>query len=153
VALAGAAHRLREDVNLERLLAAVGLRQAAHPDERVVLDLGQRRGDDAAHHGVIRHLDPVDYLTVARAHRQHRPVDRLDRAAHANRRGLLRKARARGEQQRRGKQAGHPSCHLVVIRFIAARQWPAEAAGIVCHLSEAPCGAKIRQACGRLAGR
>src|SRR6266446_29173 len=47
--LAGAAHRLGEDMDLHCLLAAVGLRHAGDADERVVLDVGERRLDCAAH--------------------------------------------------------------------------------------------------------
>src|SRR5262245_1246998 len=63
--LAGAAHRLRKDMDLHRLLAAVGLRHASDADERVVLDVGERRLDDAAHRGVVGQLDLVGGLAVA----------------------------------------------------------------------------------------
>src|SRR6516162_4879622 len=49
VTLAGAAHRLGEDMNLHRLLAAVRLGHAGDADERVVLDVGERGLDYAAH--------------------------------------------------------------------------------------------------------
>jgi hypothetical protein len=51
------AHRLGEDVDLHRLLAAVGLRHAGDADERIVLDVGERRLDDSAHRGIVTRAD------------------------------------------------------------------------------------------------
>src|SRR5947207_2029534 len=39
MAFAGAAHGLRENMDFHRLLAAVGLRHAGDPDERILLDI------------------------------------------------------------------------------------------------------------------
>ena len=120
--LAGAAHRLREDMNFHRLLAAVGLRHAGDADEGVVLDVGERRLDDAADRGIVGQLDLVRGLAVARLDRQQRPVDRLHRAAHANWRRLLGKARGCGKQQ---GEAGYPEnapCGLVHVVLPKSRR-------------------------------
>src|SRR5262245_48047012 len=91
--LAGAAHRLGEDVDLHRLLAAVGLRHAGDADKRIVLDVGERCLDDSAHRGIVGQPYLVCRLPVARLDRQHRSIDRLDRPAHAHRRRRLGKTR------------------------------------------------------------
>src|SRR5215831_10316087 len=124
--LAGAAHRLREDVDLHRLLAAVGLRHAGDADKRVALDVGERRLDDAAHRGIVGQLHLVCRLPVARLDRQNGSVDRLDRAAHPHRRRLLGKARGCDKQQGKTGRAERAPCDLVhvVLRNLVAGETP-----------------------------
>ena len=57
MSVAGAAHRLGEDVHLERLLAAIGLRHAGDADVGALLDVGERGLDQRDHHRVVRQLD------------------------------------------------------------------------------------------------
>src|SRR6516164_7899334 len=113
--LASAAHRLGEDMNLHRLLAAVGLRHAGDADERIVLDVGERRLDDAAHRGIVGQPHLVCRLPVARLDRQHGSVDRLDRAAHTHLRRLLGKARGCDKQQGKTGRAERAPCDLVHV--------------------------------------
>src|SRR5262245_61295078 len=124
--LASAAHRLGEDMDLHRLLAAVRLRHAGDADERVVLDVGERCFDDAAHRRIIGQPHLVCRLPVARLDRQHRPVDRFDRAAHAHRRRLLGKARGCDKQQCKTGRAERAPCDLVhvVLRNLVAGETP-----------------------------
>jgi hypothetical protein len=70
VTFGGAAHRFRENVDLQRLLTAVRLRQSAHPDEGVGLDIGEGSALEPTHHGVIGDLDLVGHLVVARLDRE-----------------------------------------------------------------------------------
>jgi hypothetical protein len=51
--LAGAAHRLGEDVDFDCAEAAVRLRHCGHFDKRVLFDVGERRFDDAGDLRVI----------------------------------------------------------------------------------------------------
>src|SRR5262252_2321341 len=115
VTLAGAAHRLGEDVDLHRLLAAVGLRHAGDADERIVLNVGERGLDDPAHRGIVGQPHLVCRLPVARLDGEHRSVDRLDRAAHAHRRWLLGKARGCDKQQGKTGRAERAPCDLVHV--------------------------------------
>src|SRR5262245_24378520 len=113
--LASAAHRLWEDMNLHCLLAAVRLGHAGDPDERVVLDVGERCLDDAAHRRIVGQPHLVCRLPVARLDCQHGSVDGLDRAAHANRRWLLGKAHGCGKQQGKTGRAESAPCDLVHV--------------------------------------
>src|SRR6516225_7973952 len=122
VTLAGAAHRLGEDMNLHRLLAAVRLGHAGDADERVVLDVGERGLDDAAHRRVVGQLHLIGRVPVARLDRQHGSVDRLDRAAHANRRWLLGKAHGCGKQQGKTGRAERAPCDLVHVVLPKSRR-------------------------------
>ena len=68
------------------------------PDASNAADDGEQSILTDAAYGPIRaeleqFLDLVAGLAVARLDREHRPIDRLDRSAHANRRRLLGKAR------------------------------------------------------------
>src|SRR5215510_8891195 len=113
--LAGAAHRLGEDVDLHRLLAAVGLRHAGDADKRIVLDVGERCLDYAAHRGIVGQPYLVCRLPVARLDRQHRSIDRLDRPAHAHRRRLLGKTRGCDKQQGKTGRAERAPCDLAHV--------------------------------------
>ena len=96
-------------MNLQGLLAAIGLRHAGHTDERVLLNVGERRLDDAAHGRVVGELDLVG-LAVAGLHRDDRPVRGFYRAAHPNRLRLLGKGDGCGEDQaKRGRPHGPPN--------------------------------------------
>src|SRR5215472_4330703 len=122
VTLAGTAHRLGEDMNLHRLLAAVRLGHAGNADKRVVLDVGERCLDDAAHRRVVGQLHLVCRMPVARLDRQHGSVDGLDRAAHANRRWLLGKAHGCGKQQGKTGRAERAPCDLVHVVLPKSRR-------------------------------
>src|SRR6266436_730070 len=113
--LASASHRLGEDMNLHRLLAAVRLGHAGDADKRVVLDVGERCLDDAAHRRIVGQPHLVCRLPVARLDCQHGSVDGLDRAAHANRRWLLGKAHGCGKQQGKTGRAERAPCDLVHV--------------------------------------
>src|SRR5579871_979257 len=90
VPLAGPAHRFREDVNLDRLLAAIGLGHAGGADELARLDVGHGRLHDR--HIEVRIDDgELDLGAVAILHDIDRAVDLLDRAADAQR--FLRRCR------------------------------------------------------------
>ena len=54
VTFTGTAQCLGKNVDLDRLLGAVGLRHPGHADKRILLDVGERRLDDASHRRVIR---------------------------------------------------------------------------------------------------
>src|SRR5262249_35255592 len=82
--LASAAHRLGEDMDLHRLLAAVGLRPASYADEGVILYSAECRLGDAAYGGVIGQFDRV-IGPFSRFDRQNWPVDAFDCATQPNR--------------------------------------------------------------------
>ena len=109
---AGAAHRFREDVHLDRLLTSVRLRHAGRADEQAGLDVGKRRLDDRDHDAVVHERD-FQLGAVARFDDIDRSLHAIDRAAHAD--GILRVGGGakRGEQQRREtKRASNRFLHV-----------------------------------------
>ena len=100
VTLAGAAHRLREDVDLERDQRPVGLRPGAGPDEGARLEIGHRRRQHRGERHAHRRHDH-EILAVAGLHLQPRALDLLDGAAYAT--GLR---LGPGRQDRQDRQDG-----------------------------------------------
>jgi hypothetical protein len=70
----------QEEVDRERIDAAVRLRHAGDADEAVILDVGKRGLDQRRHTCVVGHLH-IEHGAVARLERQHGAVDLLDLAA------------------------------------------------------------------------
>src|SRR5580704_16493528 len=107
VALAGAAHFLREDMNFERFLGAIGLRHGGAADEEAFLDVGERGVDHVDHAHVVGELDRK-LRTLARLDRQRVAVEFFNRTAYAHRLLLLRpgtRRRQNGHQGRDGQNA------------------------------------------------
>ena len=105
----GATHRLGEDVHLERLLAAVGLRHAGDADVGPGLDIRQRRLDQRHHQRLLRqrHLQlgaaaRLDDVGVA--------FDTFDCASDPDRRLLCRHRRSRNSDKHQCAQRApnHP---------------------------------------------
>src|SRR5215510_593798 len=108
VTFAGPALRLAEDMDGDRLLAAVGLRIGGHPDIGVGLDILDRRLDEAHHAHVFRGCHR-DLVALARLDDRRVAVDLLDGAADADRRRALRPyGRRAGDQGDREGAGGEP---------------------------------------------
>jgi hypothetical protein len=80
--------RFEEDVDRDRLLAAVRLRHRGDADVGVRLDVGERSLDEVHHPHVVRHVHG-QRRAVARLDGQRVAVDLLDLPANAHRRLLL----------------------------------------------------------------
>jgi hypothetical protein len=104
VPLALAAHLLRENVNLKRLLRTVRLRYRRAAEEHTFLDVGHRRLDHADDQRIVGQRERAR-CAIAQFDRHDVAVELLDGAAQAHRiRGLLRGGnRAQRNQNRSGK--------------------------------------------------
>src|SRR5216683_6951 len=96
--LAETALRVGENVHLDRLLAAVGLRHRAAADVGALLDVGER----SLHHADDLHVAGErdgEHGAVARLHRERIALDLLDRPAHPLGLRLLRDGRRNRERR------------------------------------------------------
>src|SRR5207249_11868442 len=100
-AFAGAAHRFRKHVHLDRVLDAVRPGHGGGADEGTNLDIGQRDLADADHAYVIGHMQ-LDVVAAARLHGEYVAIDGLDCAANPRwRRRLLGNGVDRGRRHHR----------------------------------------------------
>jgi hypothetical protein len=88
MALAGAAHRFREDMDLDGLLGAVLLHHASRADEHALLDVGHFGRDDHDKQWIVGQCQP-QLRAVAILDHIDRALDALDRAADPD--GFLRR--------------------------------------------------------------
>src|SRR5712691_9862501 len=112
--LAETALRVGENVHLDRLLAAVGLRHRAAADVGALLDVGER----SLHHADDLHVAGErdgEHGAVARLHRERIALDLLDRPAHPLGLRLLRDGRRnrerRGQHDRARRRSATPASH------------------------------------------
>src|ERR1700682_1523260 len=110
VAFGDTAHRLGEDQDRHRLLAAVGLRHGGHGRVGVLLDVGKRGLHHLVHRRIIGELD-FHRGAVARLRRQHLAVNGLEGGAHAHRLRRLGRGKGSCEKQCNGASAQRPACH------------------------------------------
>ena len=118
---AGPALRLGEDVDRDRLLAAVGLRHRGHADVGIRLDVGERSLEQARHAHVVRHIDG-QHRTVARLHGQRVALDLLDLPTHPHRRGRLLRQRSSGKREDASPQSVRSASLCVSWRFSLLRR-------------------------------